>query len=588
MPFANNSDLPKSIKDALPNEAQTTFRNVANTQLERGLSEERSFASAWSTLKTQGWQKQSDGKWINVRKANDIVIKATEPGEDKDFIGLEFGISVKDITSKGHIAEEFIVKAEKAINEILEHGSVQKQEYTGAVCKFCECMADKILLSSGGGILTYCCNMHIEEAVKSIVFANQDSIKLIIDLGKDTNEERGGENKSKIYNININGVPNTKEMFRQVEEALNKALDRGIEEILKEEGDTSPGMGDEFWRESWDRLFPKTGEGQFVYQHHFRGLESEQAKMNHAQLHDANFPLHGDLRMEADDSLWGITVQVGNAIDNKGEMEKFLSGDFRLPGTFKLAQPKTWLEVGIEEPSIIEPGMSGSTPNSFAKFFAIDKGIYSMGVRTRSLAEIFLKGEHLNGRYIMQFALDSRDQMNWMVYKPKDQRPFADTTTIEKFAKDLKMRGHKRVLWAKPGEAPTLIDVNTLSEIINKDYFLSIEKADKKEDEQLITGIVMEPNVKDSHGDFQSAEEIKRASHNFMMKSRVIGLQHNKKGPVEVVESFIAHGDSKIGGQGVVKGSWVMTVKVHDTKIWKMVKEGKFTGFSIGGFAIKS
>ena len=32
-------------------------------------------------------------------------------------------------------------------------------------------------------------------------------------------------------------------------------------------------------------------------------------------------------------------------------------------------------------------------------------------------------------------------------------------------------------------------------------------------------------------------------------------------------------------------GSWIMSVKVHDATIWKGVKEGKITGFSIGGMS---
>lgn len=590
MPFSKNSELPKSVKDALPNEAQTVFRNVVNTQLERGLSEERSFASAWGTLKNQGWEKQSNGKWINVKKSN-VVIKAQESGEDKDFLGLEFGISIKDVTSKGGIAEDFISKAEKAINEILEHGSIQKEEHSGAMCRFCECDATKIFLSSGGSILTYSCEAHIDEAVKLIVLSNQDSVKMVIDLSKDTDASRGTENESKIYNININGVPITeKEMFRVVEESISKALDKGIEKILKEEGDIISSVhGDEIWRDTWDKIFPRSGKGSFVYHHHFRSLTSEQVKMNHAQLHDIqHISIHGDLRLEADDSLYGIMINIGSALENKGELERFISGDYVLPSTFKLAQNKEWLKAGENEPLVIDPGESGSTPNSFAKMFVLDKGTYTVGVRTRSMAEIFLEGGVVRGRYLIKFALDNSQTRVWSVMKPKDQTPFIESTTMSKFAKDLRMHGHKRMVWAGPGTIPAIIDTNNLSEIVNKDYFFSIEKAEKKEDEQLITGIVMEPNVKDAHGDFQSAEEIKKASHSFIAKSRVIGLQHKKKGPIEIVESFISHENTKIGGQDVSKGSWIMTVKVNDNKIWKMVKAGDFTGFSIGGFAMKS
>lgn len=68
MPFARNSALPKSVRDVLPSTAQTIFRNVFNSQQGRGLSEARSFASAWAALENQGWEKGDDGKWRKVEK----------------------------------------------------------------------------------------------------------------------------------------------------------------------------------------------------------------------------------------------------------------------------------------------------------------------------------------------------------------------------------------------------------------------------------------------------------------------------------------------------------------------------------------
>ena len=108
------------------------------------------------------------------------------------------------------------------------------------------------------------------------------------------------------------------------------------------------------------------------------------------------------------------------------------------------------------------------------------------------------------------------------------------------------------------------------------------------EEQQLITGVVMEPDTVDTQGDVVSKEEIQKAAYKFLVKSRTIGLQHKKKGPVDVVESFIVPEDMTMGGQEVKKGSWLMTVKVTDDKVWQNVKDGKYTGFSIGGYAAKS
>lgn len=68
MPYASNAELPLAVRNALPAAAQSVFRTVVNSQEERGLSTERAFASAWSALKTQGWQKGPEDRWHKVEK----------------------------------------------------------------------------------------------------------------------------------------------------------------------------------------------------------------------------------------------------------------------------------------------------------------------------------------------------------------------------------------------------------------------------------------------------------------------------------------------------------------------------------------
>ena len=70
MPYRNIRELPSAVKDTLPVEAQRQFLRVVNSQLERGLSEERSFASAWSVIK-EHWEKNADGDW--VKKSADTM-----------------------------------------------------------------------------------------------------------------------------------------------------------------------------------------------------------------------------------------------------------------------------------------------------------------------------------------------------------------------------------------------------------------------------------------------------------------------------------------------------------------------------------
>lgn len=111
----------------------------------------------------------------------------------------------------------------------------------------------------------------------------------------------------------------------------------------------------------------------------------------------------------------------------------------------------------------------------------------------------------------------------------------------------------------------------------------TVIKADGEQ--QLVTGIVAEPESVDTHGDKISAREIQNAAHRFLIKSRIAGDQHSKAAPARVVESYIVPTDQIIEGQAVEKGSWVLTMKVTDPAFWARVKKGDFTGFSLGGFA---
>ena len=116
---------------------------------------------------------------------------------------------------------------------------------------------------------------------------------------------------------------------------------------------------------------------------------------------------------------------------------------------------------------------------------------------------------------------------------------------------------------------------------------LPIVKAD--EEQRVVTGVVLEPETTDSQGDIYSADEIRKAAHGFMERFQNVGLQHKRliNHKARIVESFLAPVDMKIGKAAVKKGTWVVAVHVLDDAVWKAVKTGELTGFSIGGSAIR-
>jgi hypothetical protein len=102
-------------------------------------------------------------------------------------------------------------------------------------------------------------------------------------------------------------------------------------------------------------------------------------------------------------------------------------------------------------------------------------------------------------------------------------------------------------------------------------------------DQQIVYGVVSEPDTVDLQGDRLSKTEIRKACHKFMIESQRIGKEHSGPAKADIIESYIAPVAFKCNGQVVRKGSWVMAVKVHDQDLWQAVKSSEITGFSIAG-----
>jgi hypothetical protein len=125
-------------------------------------------------------------------------------------------------------------------------------------------------------------------------------------------------------------------------------------------------------------------------------------------------------------------------------------------------------------------------------------------------------------------------------------------------------------------------------ESVSKSIYVPLLKANNEE--RTVTGVVLQPEVVDAQGDIMSADVIRKAAHRFLSKynkATKLGLMHKYFGNLgfELYESWIAPQSVVINGTTVKEGSWIMTVYVSSDKIWKLVKSGKLTGFSIGGKA---
>lgn len=127
------------------------------------------------------------------------------------------------------------------------------------------------------------------------------------------------------------------------------------------------------------------------------------------------------------------------------------------------------------------------------------------------------------------------------------------------------------------------IHISTEAEEIEKDIeLIPIEKGD----EHIVYGIVYEPDTEDAQGDQATAAEIKKAAYNFMEHVQTFKVMHKgKKVKIRILENYIAPVDFTIGKRKVKKGSWMLVTRVLDEQVWKDIKAGKLTGYSMAGYA---
>ncbi len=115
-----------------------------------------------------------------------------------------------------------------------------------------------------------------------------------------------------------------------------------------------------------------------------------------------------------------------------------------------------------------------------------------------------------------------------------------------------------------------------------------VHLAKEDEEERIILGIVLEPNAVDSYKHTVTKEEIRKAAHDWLAYKQVRKLSHQKVANEKMVilESYLAPVDLTFGKEIVKEGSWLLAMRVTDDELWKSIKEGKITGYSMGGWAV--
>lgn len=126
---------------------------------------------------------------------------------------------------------------------------------------------------------------------------------------------------------------------------------------------------------------------------------------------------------------------------------------------------------------------------------------------------------------------------------------------------------------------------------ITKELKSEILKVD--EDQRLVWGWAYVSTVngeisKDHSGESIYPEVLVKAATDFMLDVRTAKAMHQGSSVGEVVHSFPYTKElGKSLGVSSDKEGWIICMKIHDDKIWTLVKSGKLSAFSIGGRANK-
>ncbi len=105
----------------------------------------------------------------------------------------------------------------------------------------------------------------------------------------------------------------------------------------------------------------------------------------------------------------------------------------------------------------------------------------------------------------------------------------------------------------------------------------------------IVYGIVYSPDDVDTQGDCASAEEIVKASYEFMKSRNTLNVDKDHSFEVEkafVCESWIIKANDPLF-PNEKEGTWAVGIKLEDEELKKAVKKGEIAGLSMAGSAYR-
>jgi len=379
----------------------------------------------------------------------------------------------------------------------------------------------------------------------------------------------------------VGGICNMPDSWYQKHEFDDEEAWEKEREILREKGTLQKAEEGNI-----DYVIGNTGKG--VLQLHIMGIEedkiSELKKVSAEAVRSRANPTklkmllkgaigeqgaHIDLRMvrKGDDYFEGGEIMIGNltGLDKLKRLKE--GGKLRFgwkvprveePEAETIRGPVSWMKAGRNKIEIFPPGAVGATTNKYGAMLILDgfdwnaiepQDDHAKKLKIKNI-EVIPEGIYLFA-YVPITEAGKKGERVWMVSKLKEEAGAGKSKHYE----------------------------------FNK--FIPIFDISKKEDEHIVCGVVYAPNEVDSQGDTTNEEEIRKALYSYMEGPQKFKVNHKGKYiDTKVLEIYIAPVDFEINNQKIKKGSWLLIARVLDEKVWKGIKDGTITGYSLAGRAM--
>lgn len=129
------------------------------------------------------------------------------------------------------------------------------------------------------------------------------------------------------------------------------------------------------------------------------------------------------------------------------------------------------------------------------------------------------------------------------------------------------------------------------------DSFKQVVDIFKIDDEQhIVYGKALVPDRIDLQGDIVSKDDVEKAAHDFLinLQKAYSELSTGQQSTNASQIGFMHKVFKGVGGFGYIaesyidpEGSWILATKITDDRVWKMIKDGQITGYSIGGKGVR-